>query len=176
MAEVLSASAQTLVSAVLIEPEAIASEVPRDSGLYAWWASPSILPEFDGPAHGSDTSVRLVYVGLATNLRRRLQGNHMRRSGQSTLRRTLAGLLLDELMLRTRRQADRVVLLDQDEARLTSWMTEHLRLSWCIHPSPREVEADVIRTLGPPLNVDHATGPTRDVVVAARERYRHSAD
>ena len=98
----------------------------------------------------------------------------MRRSGSSTLRRTLAGLLLDAEGYRTRR-TDRVVLVDEDEARLTEWMTTHLRISWCTHSEPRAVEGDIIRTLRPPLNVDHASGSVRDAVKVARQRYYGSA-
>ncbi|WP_308818609.1 GIY-YIG nuclease family protein [Pseudonocardia alni] len=77
----------------------------------------------------------LLYVGLATRLRTRLASNHLRRSGSSTLRRTLAGLLLDEQEYRTR-WSDRVVLVDDDEARLTQWMSENLRVPWCEYPTP----------------------------------------
>jgi hypothetical protein len=37
--------------------------------------------------------LRLLYVGIATKLRTRLASNHLGRTGSSTLRRTLAGLL-----------------------------------------------------------------------------------
>ena len=43
------------------------------------------------------------------------------------------------------------------------------------YPTPRDVEADVIRALHPPLNVDHASGPATQVVKAARRRYYESA-
>lgn len=98
----------------------------------------------------------------------------MRRSGSSTLRRTLAGLLLDTEGYRTR-WTSRVLLVDEDEARLTAWMTGHMCVSWCEHPAPGDVEAAIIELLAPPLNVDHAAGPTRDAVKAARQRYRISA-
>lgn len=52
----------------------------------------------------------------------------MKRSGSSTLRRTLAGLLLDDEAFRTR-WTDRVVLVDEDEVRLTAWMEANLRVS-----------------------------------------------
>lgn len=157
-----------------ILPSEIAARVPREPGLYAWWAPPTILPDMPGPAHPGDPGLRLLYIGLATALRSRLGQNHMRRSGSSTLRRTLAGLLLDDEGYRTR-WTDRVVLVDEDEVRLTEWMTTNLRVSWCTHPEPRQVEGDVISTLRPPLNVDHASGPVCDVVKAARKRYRGSA-
>jgi hypothetical protein len=86
----------------------------------------------------------------------------------------LAGLLLDEQGYRTR-WTDRVVLMDQDEARLTEWMGINLRVSWCEYPTPRDMEGDIIRALHPPLNVDHAEGPAVGVVKAARRHYRDSA-
>lgn len=76
--------------------------LPRAKGLYAWWAATKVLPHLPGPSHPADASIRLLYVGLVTNLRTRIIHNHMRRSGSSTLRRTLAGLLLAEQCLRTR--------------------------------------------------------------------------
>lgn len=157
-----------------IVPSEILAQVPREPGLYAWWAHPAILPDMPGQSHPEGPNLRLLYIGLATRLRSRLGQNHMRRSGSSTLRRTLAGLLLDDEGYRTR-WTDRVVLVDDDEARLTAWMTTNLRVSWCTHLDPGQVEGDVIRTLRPPLNVEHASGPVCDVVKAARKRYRSSA-
>lgn len=133
-----------------------------------------ILPDLKGPPNTTDESVRLLYVGITTKLRSRLGQNHMRRTGSSTLRRTLAGLLLDAEALRTR-WTDRVVLVDEDEARLTSWMEANLRVSWCEHPTPRDVESTIIERLVPPLNLDHATGPARDQIKAARKHYYASA-
>jgi GIY-YIG catalytic domain len=158
-----------------IPPTEVQARAPAVAGLYAWWASPAVLPELPGPMHPRLPDLRLLYVGIATRLRGRLASNHLRRSGSSTLRRTLAGLLLDEKGFRTRR-TDRVVLVDDDEIRLTDWMTTNLRVSWWEHTEPRDVEGAVIRALHPPLNVDHATGPSVDLIKAARRRYYASAD
>jgi hypothetical protein len=153
----------------------VRTRAPATAGLYAWWAAPAILPALVGPPHPSIANLRLLYVGIATKkLRSRLASNHMRRSGSSTLRRTLAGLLLDDERYRTR-WTDRVVLVDDDETRLTHWMTTHLHVSWCEHPAPPDVEELIIRALHPPLNVDHASGPAVDLVKAARRRYYASA-
>lgn len=167
----------TVVDELLAEPVSsseVRTRAPSAPGLYAWWARPAILPDLVGLAHPSVPDLRLLYIGLATKLRIRLASNHLRRSGSSTLRRTLAGLLLDEQHYRTR-WTDRVVLVDEDEGRLTDWMAANLRVSWCEHPRPRDVEGDIIRRLRPPLNVDHATGPTVDLIKAARRRYFDSA-
>ncbi|GAA1221402.1 GIY-YIG nuclease family protein [Pseudonocardia alaniniphila] len=152
----------------------IRSRAPAIAGLYAWWADVSVLSHLPGPLHGAIPGLRLLYIGIAARLRSRLASNHMRRSGSSTLRRTLAGLLIDDERYRTR-WTDRVVLVDDDEVRLTEWMITHLRVSWCEHPAPRDVEKQIINTLRPPLNVEHASGAARDIVKAARRAYYSSA-
>lgn len=158
----------------LIGAADVRTHVPAASGLYAWWASPTVLPTLVGPPHPTIPDLRLLYVGIATKLRSRLASNHLGRTGSSTLRRTLAGLLLDDEQYRTR-WTDRVVLVDDDERRLTDWMVKHLHVSWHEHPAPREVEESIIHLLRPPLNVDHASGPTLDLVKAARRHYYGSA-
>jgi hypothetical protein len=159
--------------AELVSPTDLPTRAPAVAGLYAWCAPSTVLPALAGPLHPLQQDLRLIYVGIATRLRSRLASNHLRRTGSSTLRGTLAGLLLDEEHLRTR-WTDRVVLVD-DEIRLTEWMTTNLRVSWCEHPAPREVEGAIIRMLRPPLNVEHATGSNVDRIKAARRRYYQSA-
>lgn len=68
-----------------------------------------------------------------------------------------------------------MVLVDDDEIRLTEWMSTNLRVSWCEHEAPRDVEAAIIRSLRPPLNVEHASGPGVDLIKAARRHYYQSA-
>lgn len=157
-----------------VRTEDVRTRAPSAPGLYAWWAPPAIVPDLVGVPHPTVPDQRLLYIGLATKLRSRLASNHLRRTGSSTLRRTLAGLLLDEQGYRTR-WTDRVVLVDDDEARLTEWMGNNLRVSWCEYPTPGEVEGDIIRALRPPLNLDHASGPSTQVVKTARRRYHDSA-
>lgn len=166
-----------LIANLLADPVAAATvrtHAPATSGLYAWWAHPAVLPALAGPTHPVLPGLRLLYIGIASTLRTRLASNHLRRSGSSTLRRTLAGLLLDDEGYRTR-WTDRVVLIDDNETRMMDWMTTHLQVSWCEHPAPRDVEEPIIRRLHPPLNVDHASGPTLDLIKSARQRYYASA-
>ena len=149
-------------------------ELSRGSGVYAWWAAPSILPDLPGPPNDSDPSLRLLYLGRATNLRGRILRNHLRRSGSSTLRRTLAGLLVSEGYQTT--WTDRVVLIAEDEARLTAWMHAHLRLTWAEDAEPAAIEADLVRRVHPPLNV-HGVAPEhlQPAVVAAKNAYNSSS-
>lgn len=163
---------------LLVQPVGLteaATVLPAGPGIYAWWARPEVLPEFTGLTNPVAGELRLLYLGLATNLRRRIVINHLKQSGSSTLRRTLAGLLLNEQGYRTT-WTDRVVLVPDDEARLTAWMTEHLRLTWAEHPDPHTIEMDLIASLAPPLNVDGAAkGDVRDRIRAAKKAYQASA-
>ncbi|GAA2532405.1 hypothetical protein GCM10010201_34840 [Pilimelia columellifera subsp. columellifera] len=142
----------------------------RGGGVYGWWAAASVFPDLPGPPNPQDSSLRLLYVGRATSLRGRVMRNHLRRSGQSTLRRTLAGLLVSE-GYRTA-WTNRVVLVAQDEVRLTAWMHAHLRLTWAEDPEPVTIEAELVRRLHPPLNV-HGVDPEhlQAAVVAAKHAY-----
>ncbi|GGK31675.1 hypothetical protein GCM10010124_25580 [Pilimelia terevasa] len=142
----------------------------RGSGVYAWWAAPSVFPDLPGPPHPNDPSLRLLYLGRATSLRGRILRNHLRRSGQSTLRRTLAGLLASEGYRTT--WTDRVVLLPEDEARLTAWMHAHLQLTWAEDAEPATIEAELVRRLHPPLNVSGVNPEhIQTAVVAAKNTY-----
>ncbi|WP_428962287.1 GIY-YIG nuclease family protein [Micromonospora fluostatini] len=154
--------------------EVAVKRLSRGSGVYAWWADPSVLPDLPGPPNDSDPSLRLLYVGRATSLRGRILRNHLRRSGSSTLRRTLAGLLVSEGYRTT--WTDRVVLVPADETRLTAWMSAHLRLTWAEDAEPTTIEAELVRRLRPPLNV-HGVAPehVQAAVVAAKNSYNASS-
>ncbi len=163
-----------LLSGVPVALEVAVKRLSRGSGVYAWWAAPSVLPDLPGPPNDSDPSRRMLYLGRATSLRGRILRNHLRRSGSSTLRRTLAGLLVSEGYRTT--WTDRVVLVPEDETRLTAWMHEHLRLTWAEDPEPTIIEAELVRRLHPPLNV-HGVDPEhiQAAVVAAKNSYNGSS-
>jgi len=172
-----AAKPDVVIADLLADPISAAdvrTRLPAAAGLYAWWANPAVLSALPGPEHPSVPALRLLYIGIATKLRSRLASNHLGRTGSSTLRRTLAGLLLHDEQYRTR-WTDRVVLVNDDERRLTSWMVTHLHVSWCEHPTPRDVEESIIHALRPPLNVDHASGPALELVKEARWHYYASA-
>ncbi|WP_229706326.1 GIY-YIG nuclease family protein [Micromonospora sonchi] len=163
-----------LLSGAPVEVDVAVKRLSRGSGVYAWWAGPSILPDLPGPPNDSIPSLRLLYLGRATSLRGRILRNHLRRSGSSTLRRTLAGLLVSEGYRTT--WTDRVVLVPEDEARLTAWMSAHLRLTWAEDAEPTTIEAELVRRLHPPLNV-HGVDPEhiQAAVVAAKNSYNASS-
>ncbi|MGW6891067.1 GIY-YIG nuclease family protein [Streptomyces chartreusis] len=155
--------------------DSTAATLPMTAGLYGWWARPEVLAAFPGPVNSGDAGRRLLYLGKASRLRSRVASNHLRDSGRSTLRRTLAGLLLPTEGYRTT-WTDRVVLIPKDEERLTRWMHQHLTLTWSEHEDPVPLEKELISRLRPPLNVDGAEhGPTRESVKRARASYYASA-
>ncbi len=163
-----------LLSGVPAGLGAAGKRLPRGGGVYAWWAAPAVLPDLPGAPNASDPSLRLLYVGRATSLRGRILRNHLRRSGSSTLRRTLAGLLVAE-GYRTM-WTDRVVLVPEDEVRLTAWMHAHLRLTWAEDAEPTTLEAELVRRMRPPLNVSGVDPEhVQAAVVAAKDAYNASS-
>ncbi|MDX3749563.1 GIY-YIG nuclease family protein [Streptomyces sp. AK08-02] len=173
-----TATVQRIETALFAPPHALPAAVttlPKTAGLYAWWAPPNTLPALPGPANTAEPERRLLYLGKATRLRSRIGSNHLKRSGSSTLRRTLAGLLMPTENYQTT-WSDRVILMPGEEQRLTDWMYRHLTLTWAEHPDPSPVEAALISQLGPPLNLDGARqGTVHDQVKAARAAYYASA-
>jgi hypothetical protein len=156
--------------------------VPAQPGLYAWWSLPGALPGVEGPHH-PDGEHQLLYVGLARSgpssgatLHSRVVGNHIRgTTGQSTLRRSLASLLVERQGWRSR-FSDRPLLVPEDEQRLNEWMQQHLALTWTVHEEPWTVEAQVITELTPPLNQSaNSAHPLYRHVRDARRRWREAA-
>jgi hypothetical protein len=172
--EARAKEALQLLSDVPVGLDVAVKGLSRGSGVYAWWAAPSVFPDLPGLPNGNVPSLRMLYLGRATSLRGRILRNHLRRSGNSTLRRTLAGLLASEGYRTT--WTDRVVLVPQDEARLTAWMYAHLRLTWAEDAEPATIEAELVRRLHPPLNV-HGVDPehVQAAVVAAKNAYNTSS-
>ena len=149
-----------------------ASEFPRDPeaaghrGMYAWFgdaeaiavfsavlASPLTQPLYSGQAGA--TSTRAAKESGATLLSR-VRGDHIRGNIYgSTMRCTLAALLLDNLGLeRSRRKR----LAGDGDSRLSEWIEEHL----CVAIAPVDdgvalahVEPLVLARLDPPLNIIH---------------------
>jgi hypothetical protein len=166
-------AAWELLSGVPVGLDAAVRRLGRGGGVYAWWAGPSVLPDLPGPPNPAVPSLRLLYLGRATNLRGRVLRNHLRRSGSSTLRRTLAGLLVSEGYRTT--WTDRVVLVPEDESRLTAWMSANLQLTWAQDAEPVSVEANLVRRLHPPLNVSGVDpAHVQPAVVAAKTAYNDS--
>ncbi len=153
--------------------------VPDEPGLYAFygdeptWSSLGLAPAFEGQP---------LYVGKAE---RTLHGRDVRthfaagKTGSSTVRRSLAGLLAAELVLvpipRNIAKPDggaNFALDPPSEARLSDWMQQRLSLAtWAKFEGENldAIETAVVRELRPPLNLAKVAEP-RERLRAARKR------
>jgi hypothetical protein len=151
------------------------SELPRQAGLYAWWAEPETLTNIVHRPAGPTTNRgrELLYIGIAQSLRERI-GNHLgRHTGKSTLRRVLGAWLGDSLGWTTELRAGRLQHTPASERLLTDWMKRNLSLTWVAHVDPAVVEPKVIDVLGPPLNYDHNSNhPNWQRVANRRKQWR----
>jgi hypothetical protein len=146
--------------------------IPQEGGVYAWWFSkaPPGVP-IDGTAVHEGRS--LLYVGIAPrkpsaagsvssrNLRHRLLTHCRGPIASSTLRRTLAVLLAQDLGLSiTRATSLKLRMSAEHETRLTQWMNENARVVWLTCSAPWEVEDCLIQgTWRLPLNIRGSFDP-----------------
>jgi hypothetical protein len=135
------------------------ARLPKTGGLYAWWIAKNVLPVVPSTTHHN--GLDLLYIGIAPSgtsstatLSSRVVGNHMRGNiAASTLRRTLAALLLDELKLTPLRRKTKVILPKEQNQLLSDWQQRHLKLTWHPTSKPWLLEHAVIAELAPPLNL-----------------------
>ncbi len=137
--------------------------VGASAGLYAWWVDESGTQSLQ--AAFDDRIKPLVYVGQAgasskATLRSRVRGNHVRGNIYgSTLRRTFAAILFDQLGLKL---ADRRRLTSDSETQLSEWIASHLSVAAIAIPERSQIqglEPLVVRRLDPAFNLDHV-GPS----------------
>ncbi|GAA1274329.1 hypothetical protein GCM10009677_29430 [Sphaerisporangium rubeum] len=142
--------------------------MPAAAGVYAWYfTSPPPGVPLDG-CHEWHGAV-LLYVGISpkappTNgrapsrqtIRSRVRYHYRGNAEGSTLRLTLGCLLADELGIGLRRvgSGKRMTFGHEGEARLTDWMARHAYVVWAAVASPWTLEAELIRSLVLPLNLD----------------------
>ncbi len=159
-------------------------QLPKSGGIYAWWIARKRLIGVPANNHPTDAELDLLYVGIApsgptsgSTLRSRVVGNHMRGNiAASTLRRTLAALLIDELALKPIKTPTKVTLPKAQNSQLSTWQQEHLRLTWHAVAQPWLFEAAVIAQLRPPLNLaDNETHPFYKTLSAARRKLQDAA-
>ena len=158
--------------------------LPKTGGLYAWWIHKNALAGVPVNKHPTEQALDLLYVGIApsgvtskSTLRSRVVGNHMRGNiAASTLRRTLAALLIHELRLTPIKKGTKVILPRHQNAQLSAWQQMHLRLTWHETQQPWLIEAGVIAALQPPLNLaDNGEHPFFPTLSAARKALQQAA-
>ncbi|KQV69687.1 hypothetical protein ASC64_07580 [Nocardioides sp. Root122] len=152
-------------------------QVAKSAGLYAFygddqsWSDLSQTPAFEDQP---------LYVGKAErSLNGRDVGTHFAtgKTGSSTVRRSLAALLVEVLDLTpvprnlAKPDGSANFALETGEARLSAWMNERLSLATWVSPAGAvldEVETAVVRHLRPPLNLDKVGEPRTELREARR--------
>jgi hypothetical protein len=145
-------------------------ELPAKPGLYAIygdavaWSQLGIDADGDGPLYVGKAEDSLVARDLRTHF-----GDG--RTGSSTVRRSFAALLRDELSLRAiprnlARPADfdRYGLSAADDAKLTAWMRSRLAIAVWAGDAEQplvDVETDVLRQWNPPINLVKVAQPSK---------------
>ncbi len=183
--------AERLVKAALVRLAAGQSlaidevDAPNAAGLYAVHGSSAAWAAL---GLGPPPDARPLYVGKAEDsLAARDVRTHFEtgKTGSSTLRRSLAALLADQLDLvaMPRNPArpgyfSNYGLEPEGDARLTVWMRAHLTLA--VWPAPAGtllamVEGAAITKLSPPLNLAGVMTPWSSTVSAARARMAAAA-
>lgn len=181
--EPLLAPARLVAAAEVLSDRAI---IPDEAGIYGWWFAtlPPGVPEA-GTLHRG--SFHLLYVGIAprapgrgvsaskSTLRKRIRRDHLgKRIASSTLRRSLAWLLSEQLELRiSRNKARKWAMPTTDEAKLSAWIGREARLSFLISSAPWEIEHRLIR-LGPalPLNIAGSDHPHCQTLLSLRQGHQ----
>jgi len=168
--------AQLLASEVWLPSMA---QPPIAPGFYAWWlrrehlaaAIPPVPYETRTPA-SADWS--LLYVGISPsgpssrrNIAIRFSKDHVGgRIGSSTFRKSVAALMMEALKLQPLGGRGRACLVS--ETPLSRWIGESCGVTFASVERPWDLEADVIKRLDPPLNIDNGAHPFRLEVKARR--------
>jgi hypothetical protein len=166
-----------------IRPAELQDVLPSRPGLYAIYCDEGGL---DGLGMARFSGIPL-YVGKAEqSLNSRDAKEHFQagKTGWSTVRRSLAALLKEELMLTATLRNDTLPARPANygiegpgDARLSAWMVQRLTLSCWLNGDGLvldHIETLVIDQWQPPLNLDKVRVPFAPLV-AARERMRVAA-
>lgn len=160
---------------------------PEEPGLYAWYFDHTLVNVVtSGCLRRGDFT--LLYIGQASNLRRRILKEHYGgNAAGSTLRLTLGCLLQDELSIRLLTTSrGRYTFGRQGKKLLSEWMQLHARVAWAslkdsvidwpsLEGEGRQqvldrAEQRMIANYRLPLNLEH----NRDHICGAVKRIRHA--
>jgi len=152
------------------------SPIPKTAGIYAWYFRdvPEGVPTNDCYHYAGLT---LLYVGIAPSrpvsssmLHRRLR-HHLRGNAYgSTLRMSLGCLLAEHLQISLQSVGKKRLTFAAGEEILSAWMENNAFVTWIEHPSPWELEADLIAKLLPPLNLQHNKNHPFNAILSAKRR------
>ena len=137
----------------------IDADVPIEFGVYAIrLRAGSSLPEpFE--THLASRRSRLIYIGKATSLAKRMLGNELRGRGHGTFFRSIGAVLgyrpaAGSLVGKANQYNFSFVA--EDRARIVTWINGHLEVSWAIVPQAdvRAAEKALILEHLPLLNLE----------------------
>lgn len=143
-------------------PELIANRslIPATPGIYGWYFNEMPHPDLPG-VETSFNGWSLLYIGIApgragsnSTLRTRINTHLRATARRSTLRLTLGSLLKERLGLQPM-PASGKISFGSGEIAISDWLDAHARIAWVECPAPWEIEAEVVRALGVPLNRAH---------------------
>jgi hypothetical protein len=135
------------------------SPVPRTPGIYARYLSTNAVWADSAPriVH---SGCALMYIGIAparrnstSNLRKRLRQHCSGNLKSSTLRRSMAALLLPGTIEAPSAMNSTQIAMLNDQ--VNEILDRHARVSWFELQDPWALEPRVISALQPPLNLDH---------------------
>ncbi|MCW5876675.1 MAG: hypothetical protein KIS85_07300 [Anaerolineales bacterium] len=161
--------ALAIVSALLANLSSVETHTnfPRERGLYAFGLAGQLEIKSSILHHLSEGS--FLYLGKSeSSLHKRIKGTHLntKRTGSSTLRRTLGAILREELNLtpiprssteQTERRFRNYKFAPDGEKRLTDWMHENLLVTYWVAPPTvtlMHIEEQVIELSKPGLNLE----------------------
>ena len=165
---------------------------PKSAGIYAWWFS-ALPPGLPIDRLRQRNGHWMLYVGIGpqkpsafgkvshSQLAKRLRNHWRPHCSRSTLRFSLAALLVDEIGLEGfANSAGKVELEGDGETRLSEWMREHAFVCWAEHGEPWRIEEELIAgaALGEPrlpLNIDGSSDPFRLELKAKRSDLKRGA-
>ena len=106
---------------------------------------------------------RVLYTGVASNLKSRIWTNHLHgNGGNSTLRKTLGSLFGYQKIARDKNYQinKKTKFCAEDENSLTAWMERNLLFAYLANDKRNELESFLIDSLLPPLNVEGSKAAT----------------
>ncbi|MBI2259047.1 MAG: GIY-YIG nuclease family protein [Flavobacteriia bacterium] len=119
-------------------------KIPLESGNYIICLKNGVkLPshnELQDPVYTTFKGFDVLYTGIASNLFKRIIGNHIVGLGKSTFRVSLG------------------VFISNSNDR-TKWILENLIFFYCQNENAEEIEKIIINKYNPPFNLKHNTNP-----------------
>ncbi|KPP98521.1 MAG: hypothetical protein HLUCCA12_17980 [Rhodobacteraceae bacterium HLUCCA12] len=177
----LSNEARAVLSPeALLLPDHVMDFIDRRAvthAVYGWWFDHGLpLVPTDGCIERegkhllyigiAPSKVRLIKPGSPSPVKRRFQRDHLRGVRGSTLRKSLAALLQQELGLEFRRDKGGKVGMDRcHEQKLSAWIDQHAAISITQNDEPWMLEEELVRQGPPlPLNIDMSGHPFKSTL------------